>query len=165
MKVCPLKVQQIGQVMDLLRMGEPYIGVRTRSDYWLYATLFSGTCPAMLDDDGSVIGVVIAFRSQDDPGDVYVQDVMVHPEHRGREVALDLLRHVMDVATGWGCRRLYLTSEPDNTAAAHAWHKFGFVNMPGDSVENGVQVIRDFKGPGKHRAVFELGLAPGRIDR
>jgi GNAT superfamily N-acetyltransferase len=157
--IVPLAVELIGRVKDLLRLGEPYIGVRTDSDYWLYASLFSGTCPVLLDDDGSVIGVVIAFRSQDDPNEVYVQDVMVHPSHRGREVAADLLREVVQIAARWGCHRVYLTSEPGNEAAAHAWRKLGFVNVPGDLVEHGVQVIKDFKGPGKHRAVYEFTLA------
>jgi GNAT superfamily N-acetyltransferase len=98
----PLTVELVGQVKALLRLGEPYIGVRTDSDYWLYANLFSGTCPVLLDDDGSAIGVVIAFRSQDDPAEVYVQDVMVHPDRRGRGVAADLLREVAQVATRWG---------------------------------------------------------------
>jgi GNAT superfamily N-acetyltransferase len=156
--IVPLTIELVGQVKKLLLIGEPYIGMRTDSDYWLYAKLFSGTCPVLLDDGGSVIGVVIAFRSQDDPDEVYVQDVMVHPKHRGRGAAANLLREVAQIGTRWGCRRLYLTSEPGNEIAARAWRKLGFVNVPGDLVEGGVQVIRNFKGPGKHRAVYELAL-------
>jgi len=159
MAIVPLAVDLIAKVKELLLLGEPYIGVRTDSDYWLYASLFSSTCPVLLDDDGSVIGIVIAFRSQDNPDDIYVQDVMVHPSQRGRDVSADLLREVTRIAAGWGCRRLYLTSEPENEPAARAWHKLGFVNVPGDLVQHGVQVITDFKGPGKHRAVYELILS------
>ncbi len=159
MKIVPLAVELIGPVKELLGLGEPYIGVRTDSDYWLYATLFSSTCPVMLGDEGSPVGVVIAFRSQDDPADIYVQDVMVHPHQRGRSVAAKLLLEVQQMATSWGCRRLYLTSEPGNSSADRAWRKLGFVNVPGDLVEHGVQVIKDFKGPGKHRAVYELVLS------
>ena len=161
MKIVPLSVERIPAVKDVLALGRPYISLRTDSDYWLYASLFSSTCPVMEDEDGVVIGVVIAFHSQDDPDQVYLQDVMVHPEHRGRGVAGDLIRHLAEGATArWGCRRLYLTSEPDNLAADRAWRSLGFVNMPGDLVEHGVQVVRDFKGPGKHRAVYELILSP-----
>jgi ribosomal protein S18 acetylase RimI-like enzyme len=159
MMIVPLTVGLVPAVKAVLVLGAPYIGVRTDSDYWLYATLFSGTCPVMVDGD-EVAGVVIAFRSQDDPDQVYVQDVMVHPDHRGRGVAGELVRHVAETAAvRWGCRRLYLTSEPDNTAADQVWRGMGFVNVPGDLVENGVQVVRDFKGPGKHRAVYELALS------
>ncbi|MBB5159291.1 GNAT family N-acetyltransferase [Saccharopolyspora phatthalungensis] len=67
-----------------------------------------------------------------------------------------LLDVVRSRAVTWGCRRLYLTSEPDNTAAHSAWTNLGFTNVPGDHNVNGVSVITDFKGPDKSRAVYEL---------
>jgi GNAT superfamily N-acetyltransferase len=88
MTVVPLRQDLIPQVMDLMALGEPYITVRTASDYWLYATLFSPTCPVAVEDD-RVVGAVVAFRSQDDPDEVYVQDVMTHPDHRRRGLARD----------------------------------------------------------------------------
>src|SRR4051794_29490311 len=101
MKILPLSVSAIPDVKSLLALGEPYIGLRTDSDYWLYATLFSSTCPVMVDDDGAAIGIVIAFRSQDDPDEVYLQDVMVHPEHRGQGVAAALVDHVAETSAQW----------------------------------------------------------------
>jgi hypothetical protein len=38
------------------------------------------------------------------------------------------------------------------------WPRFGFVNCPGDAVDGEVAIVRDFKGPGKHRAIFEKVL-------
>lgn len=55
-----------------------------------------------------------------------------------------------------GCRRLYLTSEPDNQAAHASWTALGFDNMPGGHQINGISVIADFKGPGRSRAVYQL---------
>lgn len=147
-------------VLALMSLGEPYVRPRTPSDYWAYATLFSTTCPVAIVD-GRLAGVVIAFRSQDVPEDVYVQDVMVHPGFRRRGVAGALLGTVGSTAHAWGCRRLYLTSEPGNAIAYTAWRRFGFTNVPGDEVRDGVHVTRDVKGPGKDRAVYELLLGPG----
>ena len=62
-------------------------------------------------------------------------------------------------AADWGCRRLFLTSEPDNYAAHTAWLALGFRNVPGDRTEHGVSVVSDYKGPGKDRAVYEQVLA------
>jgi hypothetical protein len=67
-----------------------------------------------------------------------------------------LLAHIQRQAVAWGCKRLYLTSEPDNTAAHATWLSFGFTNVEGDLSEHGVSVVSNFKGPGKHRAVYEL---------
>lgn len=108
--------------------------------------------------DNRVVGAVVAFRSQDDPGDVYVQDVATHPEHRQRGVARTLLATIRKVATGWGCARLYLTSEPDNAAAHAVWRSMGFVNLPGDRNVAGISVTTNFKGPGRDRAVYQLAL-------
>jgi GNAT superfamily N-acetyltransferase len=156
-RVTPLEHDLIPQVIQLLKLGEPYIRPRTYSDYWLYAQLFSTTCPIALDGE-TVAGVVIAFRSQDDPDDVYVQDVMTHPNHRKRGVARLLLDTVRERAHQWGCARMYLTSEPENSEAHATWQALGFTNITGDRTIHGVSVITDFKGPGRSRAVYELRL-------
>ncbi|WP_322768849.1 GNAT family N-acetyltransferase [Frankia sp. Cr1] len=159
MIVTDLSHELIPRVQQLMGLGEPYIRVRTSSDYWLYARLFSSTCPVALVGD-EVAGAVIAFRSQDDPRDVYIQDVITHPDHRKQGVARTLLAAIHHRAAAWGCSRLYLTSEPDNTTADATWTSLGFTNVPGDVLVHGVSVKRDFKGPGKDRAVYQLDLAP-----
>jgi GNAT superfamily N-acetyltransferase len=157
--VTPLKPEHISEVHQLMELGEPYIWARTLSDYWLYAKLFSSTCPIAIGDDNTiVIGAVIAFRSQDNPGDVYVQDVMTHPQHRRQGIARALLQSVRSQAEKWNCERLYLTSEPANQAAHASWTDLGFVNVPGDHEINGISIITDFKGPGRSRAVYQLSL-------
>ena len=158
MRLVALNDTLISDVEQLMALGEPYVRARTSSDYWLYSALFSTTCPVAILDE-RVVGAIIAMRSQDDPGDIYVQDVMTHPDHRGQGIAAALLQSVADQAAEWQCRRIYLTSEPDNHAATMTWHKLGFTNIPGDHVVDGVQVISNFKGPGKDRAVYQLALA------
>lgn len=106
-----------------------------------------------------MVGAIIAFRSQDIPDDLYVQDIVTHPEYRNRGVARTLLEKVQKRAAEWGCARVYLTSEPENTAAHAAWMSLGFVNLPGDHMVGGVSVIADLKGPAKDRAVYEISVA------
>ncbi|WP_405181044.1 GNAT family N-acetyltransferase [Nocardia sp. NBC_01377] len=165
MTIEPLRQQMIPDVIALMELGEPFITARTYSDYWLYATLFSSTCPVALVD-GEVVGTVIAFRSQDDPSEVYVQDVMTHPDHRRRGITRQLIARVQERARAMGCCRIYLTSEPHNKAAHRAWSALGFGNVSGDRIVDGVSVITDFKGPGKARAVYELTIArsPGTAE-
>jgi len=88
--IVPMSVAVIGDVERLMALGAPYVRARSASDYWLYATLFSSTCPVAIDD-GMLVGAVVAMRSQDNPNDVYVQDVAV-PDHRHRGVAATLFR-------------------------------------------------------------------------
>ena len=157
MLIVALRGAVTDEVERLMRLGGPYVAVRGTSDYWLYGALFASTCPVAMAD-GDVVGAVIAMRSQDDPDDVYVQDVMTHPAHRRQGVAAMLLGSVIDRAQRWGCRRVYLTSAPDNAAAAATWRRLGFRNVPGDLTVAEIQVTSDFKGPGRHRAVYELSL-------
>lgn len=158
MIVAALSQELIPQVQHIMELGAPYVRVRTHSDYWLYANLFSSSCPVALIDN-SLVGAVIAFRSQDIPDDLYVQDVVTHPEHRNRGVARTLLEKVQRRAAQWGCTRVYLTSEPGNTAAHDTWMSLGFVNLPGDHMVGEVSVITDLKGPTKDRAVYEISVA------
>ncbi|WP_040786008.1 GNAT family N-acetyltransferase [Nocardia pneumoniae] len=158
MIVTPLQPEHISDVHQLMELGGPFVRARTLSDYWVYAKLFSSTCPIAIGEDNTISGAVIAFRSQNDPADVYVQDVMTHPEHRQRGIARALLHSVRSQAEKWDCARLYLTSEADNPAAHASWTALGFVNVPGDHEINGIAVITDFKGPGRSRAVYELSL-------
>ncbi|HET9254408.1 MAG TPA: GNAT family N-acetyltransferase [Pseudonocardiaceae bacterium] len=156
MIITPLRAPLIPAVEQLIGLGAPYVRLRTESDYWLYAELFSSSCPVAIDNE--VIGVVIAFRSQDKPGDVYVQDVMTDPVRRRCGIARSLMGAIQKQASAWGCERLYLTSEPENTAAHRTWLSLGFSNVPGDHTIDGVSVISHYKGPGKDRAVYELNL-------
>jgi GNAT superfamily N-acetyltransferase len=157
MIITPLRVPLIPAVVHLIELGTPFVWPRTSSDYWLYAELFSSTCPVAIGNE-EVIGVVIAFRSQDKPDDVYVQDVVSHPNHRRRGITRSLLDTVWQQATAWGCRRLYLTSEPTNSVAHATWLSLGFTNIAGDKTVDGVSVISEYKGPGKDRAVYELKI-------
>lgn len=157
MKIRPLHQDDIPAILELMDLGVPYIRPRTASDYWLYANLFSTTCPVATESE-QLIGAVIAFRSQDHPDDLYIQDVITHASHRQRGVFTALLDSVRRSGQRFGCRRLYLTSEPGNTVAHTAWIGMGFVNVPGDHISNGINVVSDLKGPGKHRAVYEAPI-------
>lgn len=155
MIVVPLDVQHLAALPELMSTGHPFIRVRSQSDYWAYAHLFSSTCPVIVEKEG-LIAAMVAFRSQDHPAEIYVQDVVVHPAHRGRGAAGLLLGGIRAFAHEHGCTRIYLTSEPENRAAHRAWTRLGFVNVPGDRTVAGVSVTTDFKGPGRDRAVYEL---------
>lgn len=81
MDIVSLRVDLIGPVRELLSLGEPFISPRGVSDYWLYASLFADTCLVAVEDD-DLVGVALGFQSRVQPADLYLQDVMVHPEHR-----------------------------------------------------------------------------------
>ncbi|MDN3243022.1 GNAT family N-acetyltransferase [Glycomyces tritici] len=161
MRIAALVANLTEPVRDLMTTGAPWVRPRDPSDYWLAAELFADTCPVAIADDGTVTGAAIGFRSQTRPADVYVQDVIVHPAHRRQGIAAALISHLRTVASAAGATRIYLTSEPANTAAHAAWLALGFTNRHGDyrDPQTGVEVIANSKGPGKDRAVYDLDIA------
>jgi len=159
MRITELTVSLSGPVRDLMVAGAPYVRARDASDYWLYAQHFANTCPIVLGDDGFVLAAAIAFQSQVRPREMYVQDLMVDPDQRRRGLARLLIGRLRTVAAVRDCTRLTLTSEPENQTAHRAWLRLGFANRHGDwTSNNGVEVTADFKGKGKHRAVYVLDL-------
>jgi ribosomal protein S18 acetylase RimI-like enzyme len=130
MNIRLLRVQHTVAVERLIRLCGPYVSPRTASDYWLYAALFSSTCPIATHDDAEIMGAVIAFRSQNNPDDAYIQDVATHPDHRRQGIGQALVDTARQQAAAWGCRRLCLTSEPDNHAAQRTWRSLGFHQRP-----------------------------------
>jgi ribosomal protein S18 acetylase RimI-like enzyme len=136
---------------------EPFVRPRSESDYWLYGRLFSTTCRAIVEASGAV-AFIVAFRNQDDPDELYIQDVAVGRDFRRRGYGHVLVEDVLNTAMTWGVTRVWLTSEPENAAARHTWSRLGFMNLPADRQVDGIWVTANLKGPGRDRAVFERRL-------
>lgn len=154
----PLRHQSIPQLISLMQLGVPFLRARAYTDYWVYATHFSSTSPTALEE-GRLAGAILAFRSQDQPADLYIQDVMTHPDFRRQGVTRKLMDHTRTRAQALNCDRMYLTSAPGNIRAHHTWTALGFTNIEGDHTVDGVSLTTDFKGPGNTRAVYELKLS------
>lgn len=155
--IVPLRVAMITRLMAFMDTGAPYVQARSHSEYWLYSELFASTCLIALDGE-EVAGAVIALRGQDRPEDMYVQDVLISPQCRRQGLATRLLSGIHERARELGCTRTFLTSEPGNIGAHQAWLALGYQNLPGDYRTGEMWVIRDYKGPGRARAVYERQL-------
>jgi ribosomal protein S18 acetylase RimI-like enzyme len=111
----------------------------------------------MLDD--RPIGFIAAFRNQDNPKELYIQDLVVHPKARRQGIATALLEAVLSSAKALGCERAWLTSELENDAAHRTWRQNGFVNPPADRKVGDFWVTNDLKGPGRHRVIYERSIS------
>jgi ribosomal protein S18 acetylase RimI-like enzyme len=108
--------------------------------------------------DETAVAFIVAFRGQDDPDELYIQDVAVGRGFRQQGYGRLLVEDVITTAKSWGIGRAWLTSEAENTAARDAWRRMGFVNLPADRQINGIWVTPGLKGPGRDRTVFEPWL-------
>lgn len=152
----PIIESDAADLLALFSSAGEFVSPRSLSDYWLYARLFSSTCLCVRNDDGTPIAAVIAFVDQT-PGksEIYVQDVAVRVESRGRGLGQALMETLHQTASDLDINRIWLTSEGANTDAMALWGKMGYQNLPADYQVNGVWLTKDLKGKGKDRAIFE----------
>lgn len=71
-----------------LDQNSPYL-------YLMLGTYFTETCAVLDAPGGGLAGVLTGFRPPEDPGLLFVWQLAVAEEHRGRGVARSLLDHVL----------------------------------------------------------------------
>jgi len=149
-----LGIEHIDDVVGIIEECEPYLTLRSRSDYWTYATFFNQTCFVYTKKD-QVVGALIAYRNQTDMSQIYLQDVGVRRSYRRKGVAAELINALIGYAKSQEVSTIMLTSEPENRNVLDLWRQLGFKNIsPGKEIQ-GIRVTENLKGPGKHRAVFQ----------
>jgi GNAT superfamily N-acetyltransferase len=154
MQIVQLKELSVPDIAALMAEGQPWLP--ESSDHWFFKTFCGSTSFAVIID-GRPAGGLIACRNQDGADEIYIDQVAVHRLFRGRGVVDALFHAIEEKARAVGCSRLWLSTDPRNPAV-RVWPRLGFVNCPGDFNDGALAVRRDFKGPGKHRALFEKRL-------
>jgi GNAT superfamily N-acetyltransferase len=146
MVVSPLKMFSVQQIEAIMREGRPWLPQST--DYWLWQTCF-GLTSFIAAADKVLTGGILACVNQSRPDELYIDQLAVQAQWRGRGVTRALFEAVENEARRLGCKRLWLSTDPANPAV-RAWPALGYESLG---------VRNDFKGPGKHRAIFEKRLA------
>lgn len=142
MRVVPLGELSVPDIAALMAEGRPWLP--ESSDYWFFRT-FCGSTSFVVLADGVPAGGVIACLNQESPSEIYVDQVAVHRSFRGRGVVELLMSAVDSRARELKCSRVWLSTDPNNPAVK-VWPRLGYAH---------VGIRQDFKGPGKHRAIFE----------
>lgn len=144
----------ISEIASVMSEGRPWLP--ESSDYWFFATFCGSTSFVALNNE-TAVGGLIACRNPDKLDAIYIDQVAVHRQSRGHGVVQALFHAIETRATELHCSRLWLSTDPKNPAV-RVWPRLGFVNCPGDAIDGDLLINRDFKGPGKHRAIFEKML-------
>lgn len=108
--------------------------------------------------DGRLVAFLVGFVSQSDPEVAYIHFVGVDPALRRRGLAGGLYRRFFRLAAARGCSRVRCVTSPGN-ANSLAFHTgLGFRIDPGEVMVDGVDIQRDYDGPGLHRIAFTRTL-------
>lgn len=103
-----------------------------------------------VDEDGSLLGYLLGFRSQRHPQVAFVYTLAVDPDRRREGVAGALYERFERQAAGWGCEFIETVADPNAAAPVHFLEKRGFLG----------QLVADWGGPGEDRIVYRKRIVP-----
>lgn len=115
----------------------------------LFLDHFADTSYVVDDEQGSLVGFIIAFASPADPETMYVHFIGVDPDWRGSGLGRELYERVARDARASGRRRLAAVTSSANTASQAFHAALGFELGP---------VVPNYDGPGEDRVPLSLHL-------
>ena len=156
LKISSIENCKASELRELMILCQPYVKVRDDADYWIFQRFFKSTS-FIAKDENDLVGTLTSWLDPDNDKDIYIEEVAIHPNYRGQGIAQLLFENLEKVAKERQCNRLWLTCNPVNPAI-HLWAKLGFTNMKTGQLSNGWDIVKDLKGPGLDRAIFEKRL-------
>ena len=122
-KILPMREDHLAEVEAIERKSFPYPW--SRGVFEAEARNVSGIShPFVLTtNDGRVAGYLCTWSVSNE---LYVNNIAVAPELRGRGLGRALLEFAEEQARAWGCRVMILEVRASNDAAVHLYEKFGF---------------------------------------
>lgn len=113
-----------------------------------------GDTSFVAEEKGSMVAFLIGFLSQSNSEEAYIHFVGVHPEHRKKGLARELYIRFFDEAKVRDRSVVRCITSPVNQDSIRFHERMGFEIIKGDDEEGGVQLHKNYGGPGKDRVLF-----------
>ncbi len=125
----------------------------------LQVTHFADTA-VVAEMDGRIVGSITGYLKPRDPGVLFIWQVAVHEQARGRRLATRMMDEIVDRDFCRGVRWMETTIEPGNEASWKAFQKFADArNAP---TEQSLLFSRDRHFAGAHGDEMLLRIGPFR---
>lgn len=112
----------------------------------------------VLEEQGTLQGFLIGFRSQTAPTQAYIHAVGTNPQKRGQGYGRRLYQHFFEVMSNAGCTEVLCITSPINKGSIAFHTRMGFEILPGDAQVDGVAVTSNYDGRGNGRVLFRRML-------
>ncbi|NCI46551.1 GNAT family N-acetyltransferase [Sediminibacterium soli] len=115
-----------------------------------------GNTAFVIRDKDKVIAYLFGFFSQTGKTG-YVHLIGVRQDYQGQGLGKQLYDHFTQLAKQQGCSKLKAITTPGNHHSIFFHRKIG-MNPVGEKNEQGIEVVKNYSGPGQDRVVFEKQL-------
>ena len=115
-----------------------------------------GNTAFVIKENGKIIGYLFGFLSQTERTG-YVHLIGVRQSSQNKGLGTLLYDHFTKYSKNKSCTRLKAITTSTNQLSI-AFHKKIGMKMLGEKNEEGIEVIKDYSGPGQDRVVFEKDI-------
>lgn len=112
-----------GPAITALIARSPPLDVNSAYCNLLQCTDFADTC-VVAERDGAIVGWISGYRAPAEPTRLFIWQVSVAPEARGRGLAMRMLGDIVARDACRGVDRLTTTITADNSASLALFHRF-----------------------------------------
>jgi ribosomal protein S18 acetylase RimI-like enzyme len=112
-----------------------------------------GDTAFVINDEGTVCAYLFGFYSQTEPL-AYVHLIGVRNNYKRKGYGKMLYEHFIKLAKERNCTKIKAITSVTNQQSIK-FHKSIGMELIGDDIIDGVNVVLNYSGPGEHRVVFE----------
>jgi ribosomal protein S18 acetylase RimI-like enzyme len=159
-RIVPMQDLPLAAYVEAVGHGRPWLDP-DRFDAWLMHRCFGHRSFLAIEETQPVGAALVVPEDRSRPRALYLDQVVVAPSHRRQGLARALIQRCERLAQEQGASSLWLCTDPHNPAA-QGWGRLGFTAEETGTVVNGWPVLKDFKGPGKHRVRCSKTIAANR---
>lgn len=160
MKIREVKESDFLKIHELAKTCRP-LEAYPAHIYKIIFRYFKKIC-LVAEEKKQIIGFITGLISGDSQDICFAWQVGVNPKIQAKGLGSKLLAAFEDKVRERGCCRIELTVDPKNIPSRKLFEKFGYTNISRkekNSLEiDGVQVGKDFYGPGRHFVIYEKDL-------
>ena len=115
-------VEDVEGVRKFVDVCKP-LELHTPFTYWTLFNYFSNLCFLMIEGE-ELIGFISGIRSSLDKDVVYLWQIGVSKEQRGKNYALLLIGHFIKAVIGLDCNKIQVSISPENQASYNTFVKY-----------------------------------------
>jgi len=115
-----------------------------------------GDTAFVIREENKVIAYLFGFYSQKEKT-AYAHLIAVRQKYQRKGLGYILYEHFIDQAKRKGFQKIKAITTPPNIQSINFHTKMG-MKLKGEPNENGINVVKDYSGPGLDRVVFEMEI-------